>query len=74
MWEDRDVREGLEVARVLHDERIAEQFPAVPIETIDIANVAGRAQPGECEVFLTSGRLRLGWGRSPISAGISRSR
>ncbi len=68
-WEDRDVREGLEVAKVLHDEGIGEQFPASPIEAIDIANVADRARPGECEVYLTSGRLRLGWGRSPISAG-----
>ena len=68
-WEDRDVREGLEVARVLHDEGIAERYPRTPIEAIDIANIADRARPGECEVVLRAGSLRLGWGRSPISAG-----
>lgn len=68
-WEDRDVREGLEVAKVLFDAKIAEQFPDAPVERIDITNVGERAQPGECEIYLTAGKLRLGWGRSPISAG-----
>ena len=31
--------------------------------------MAERARPGECEIVLRAGRLRLGWGRSPISAG-----
>ena len=31
--------------------------------------VCERARPGECEIVLSAGGLRLGWGRSPISPG-----
>jgi hypothetical protein len=68
-WEDRDVREGLEVARILWDAGIHDEFPEAPIHAIDIAGVGRRARPGECEVFLAAGDLRLGWGRSPLSPG-----
>ncbi len=69
-WEDRDVREGIEVARVLHDAGILEEFASGPrIEAIDVSNVAGRARRGECEIVIVCGDLRLGWGRSPISPG-----
>jgi hypothetical protein len=68
-WEDRDVREGLEVARTLVDSGVLEEFPALPLETIDISNVAERARRGECEIVLAMGGLKLGWGRSPISPG-----
>jgi hypothetical protein len=68
-WEDRDVREGLSVARVLYESGIREQFPAITIDAIDVTNVAERARRGECEILLSAGPLRLGWGRSPISPG-----
>ncbi len=69
VWEDRDVREGLEVARVLSDEGIAAEFPGTPIEEIDISGVGDRARGAECEIVLASRGVRLGWGRSPISTG-----
>jgi hypothetical protein len=69
VWEDRDVREGLEVARILFDQKVGERFPASRIETIDISNVGERARAGGCEIVLTVAGLRLGWGRSPISSG-----
>jgi hypothetical protein len=69
VWEDRDVREGLEVARVLLDEGIAAEFPAVPIEEIDISGIGDRARGADCEIVLVAGGYRLGWGRSPISSG-----
>ncbi len=69
-WEDRDVREGIEVARVLHDSGVLQEFASGPrIDAIDVSNVAGRARRGECEIVLDCGDLRLGWGRSPISPG-----
>ncbi len=68
-WEDRNIREGLEVARVLFDAGIAEEFPSAPIERIDISNLTRRSQHGECEILLYTPGLCLGWGRSPISLG-----
>jgi hypothetical protein len=69
VWEDRDVREGLEVARVLFEEGIAAEFPALPIDEIDISGVGDRARGAECEIVLRAGGIRLGWGRSPLSTG-----
>lgn len=68
-WASRDVEQGLEVARVLFEGRILQEYPERPIQAIDLTNLHGRVAPRESEVVLWRGTQRLAWGRSPISAG-----
>jgi hypothetical protein len=68
-WESRDVLQGVEVARVLAESGVLNDFPDQLIETIDLSNLHGRISPRESEIVLWRGRQRLAWGRSPISVG-----
>jgi hypothetical protein len=68
-WPSRDVRQGVEVARVLHESGVLRQFPRERIDAIDLSNLHGASQPRESEISLWWAKCRLEWGRSPISAG-----
>lgn len=68
-WTSRDIQQGIEVAKVLFESRIGQDFPDQPIEAIDLSNLHGRLRRGESEVYLRCGKRRLAWGRSPISSG-----
>jgi hypothetical protein len=68
-WASRDVQQGIEVARILFESRVIEDFPERPVHAIDLSNLHGRQNPRESEIVLWCGRQRLAWGRSPISAG-----
>jgi hypothetical protein len=68
-WTSRDVLQGLEVAKVLHESGIPREFPSRRIDSIDLSNLHGRKDPRKSEIVLWSGSLRLTWGRSPISSG-----
>ncbi len=68
-WTSRDVEQGIEVARVLHENHIHRDYPGRPIDAIDLTNLHGRVAPRESEIVLLCGRQRFAWGRSPISAG-----
>ncbi|MEM7234556.1 MAG: hypothetical protein AAF517_20425 [Planctomycetota bacterium] len=66
-WLIREVREGVEVARILVAAKIREQYPQWPIDAIDVSNVGGRRQATEGEIVLHCAGRRLDWGRSPLS-------
>ena len=68
-WPSRDVEQGVEVARILHENGIRREFPNQPVHTIDLSNLHGRLNPRDSEITLWVGRQRLAWGRSPLSAG-----
>jgi hypothetical protein len=68
-WANRDVWQGVEVARILRESGVLDEPSAVPITAVDLSNLHGRLSPSESEVSLVRGRQRLLWGRSPISTG-----
>ena len=66
-WKSRDVLEAIEVAKILVRGGIHREFPAHPVEAIDVSNVAGRLRHSESEIVLYCAGRSLEWGRSPIS-------
>lgn len=70
-WQRPEILEGIEVARVLFQERINERFPHNPVVAIDISNVGGRLRPRGSEIILHAYGVDvpLAWGRSPIARG-----
>jgi len=68
-WTSRDVQQGIEVARILMENRIHADFPRRHIRAIDLTNLHGRIAPRESEIVLWCEGQQLAWGRSPISAG-----
>ncbi|MCS7032783.1 MAG: hypothetical protein NZ561_02180 [Phycisphaerae bacterium] len=62
-WPGEDLSAGLELARLLHGQRFADE-----IVKIDVANFAGRVDPREAQLTLiTKYGTEIRWGR-PISA------
>ena len=68
-WPSQDVRQGVEVARHLHESGVLRQFPEEKIDAIDLSNLHGVLQREESEISLWWGDRKLGWGRTEISAG-----
>jgi len=68
-WMHRDVRQGVEVARILHEAGVFREFLDPPIHTVDLSNLHGRLRANESEIALGWGDRRLAWGRSPLSTG-----
>jgi hypothetical protein len=67
-WASQDVRQGIEVAKILHGGGILSDFPDRPIHAIDLSNLHGRLEPRAAEIVLWQGTQKLAWGRSPLSA------
>ena len=63
-WQSRSVLEGVDVARMLFDSGVLDEFPEQPIETIDVSFIRGG---GRGEIVLLSGGRKLFWGRSSYS-------
>jgi hypothetical protein len=68
-WTSRDVKQGLEVARILMENGIHADFPRRAIRAVDLTNLHGRVSLRESEIVLWCEGQQLAWGRSPISAG-----
>jgi hypothetical protein len=65
-WASQDVRQGVEVARVLQQAGILRDFQERPL-AIDLSNLHGRLNSRQAEIVLWQGRQKLAWGRSPLS-------
>ena len=68
-WASRDVAQGIEVARLLSESGVFRDFPERPVRAIDLSNLHGHLDVHESEVALWVGRQKIGFGRSPLSAG-----
>ena len=68
-WASQDLRQGIEVARILDDAALGDEYPGRPINAIDLSNLHGRLEPRQSEIYLWCGSQKLAWGRSPLSAG-----
>lgn len=68
LWSSRDLLQGVDVARILFESNVLQDFPGSPVDEIDLANLHGRLSRRESEIVLRVGKQRLAWGRSPRSA------